>query len=131
MIRTPRLSTIEGQQTLIVERQPPIPPTLDALLSQLYSVTVRNDLRPSGTATACEQWRTHRFDVLREGRHLGLDRVLRDLRIQMCLDCGAVCVRDISVDRLPGLRPGRGGFGRRDRVLGWYSGKRRAGRQHL
>lgn len=126
-----RLSTIEGQRTLVVERTPPLPPKLDTLLSQLFGVSAWNEIRPTGAAVQCETWRTHRWGALAEGRHLGSDHVLRDLRVQMCLDCGAVCVRDVSIDRLPGLAPGLGGFARRDLVLGWYSGKRRAGRQHL
>lgn len=127
---TARRAIIEGQQTLVVERKPPLPAKLDQLLAAMFGVTVRNDVRPTGASVACEAWRTHRFSVLREGRHLGPDRVLRDLRVQMCADCGAVCVRDISYDRLGGLSVGRGGPARRDLVLGWYSGTRRAARTY-
>ena len=128
MTSTPQ--TIEGQQTLVVERKPPLPAKLDQLLAAMFGVTVRNDVRPTGASTACETWRTHRFSVLREGRHLGPDRVIRDLRLQMCADCGAVCVRDISFDRISGLPTGRRGPARRDLVLGWYSGARRGQRQY-
>lgn len=128
---TAHTSTIEGMRTLVVERNPPLPPKLDQLIGELFGVSVSVDLRPSGASTACIQWRTHRFTVIRQGRHLGRDRVLRDLSIQMCADCGAVCVRDVSFDRLSGLPIGRSGPSRRDLVLGWYSGKNPAGRTTL
>lgn len=124
------LQTIEGKRTLVVERTPPLPQKLDQLIDELFGVSVSADIRPTGASAACEQWRTHRFTTIREGRHLGRDRVLRDLRIQMCADCGAVCVRDVSFDRLSGLPIGRSGPARRDLVLGWYSGSRRGGRSY-
>lgn len=121
--------TIEGQRTLVVERNPPLQPKLDQLLGALYGLTFREDIRPGGTSAACDA-RDHRFLRFREGRHLGLDGVVRDLRLLMCADCGAVCVRDISFDRLPGLSTGRRGPIRKDHVLGWYTGARRKGRQY-
>jgi hypothetical protein len=124
-------SIIEGKSTLVVNRTPPLPQKLDVLLGELFGVLVTKDIRPTGASSACETWRTHRFDTLRVGRHFGRDRVLRDLRLQMCLDCGAVCVRDISYDRISGLPTGGKGPARRDLVLGWYSGARRANRRHL
>lgn len=127
----PRYLTIEGQRTLVVENKPPIPARLDLLIGSLFGVTVSNDIRPTGASVACEQWRTHRFDVLRVGRAMCLDRVLRDLRIEMCQDCGAVCVRDISYDRLSGLPIGGAGPARRDLILGWYSGAARNRRVHM
>lgn len=123
-------TVMEGVPVLVLERKPPLQPSLDRLLAALASVTVREDIRPAGASIRCERDRTHRFGVLREGRHVGLDGVVRDLRIQMCRDCGAACVRDISYDRLDGLPVGRRGPRRRDLVLGWYSGKRRAGREY-
>lgn len=126
----PRYTTIEGVRVRVVERTPPIPRTLDLLLGAMFGVTVREDIRPLGARPACDVARTHRFGVLREGRHLGTDRVLRDLRVEMCRDCGAACVRDISYDRMAGLPVGRRGPNRRDLVLGWYSGARRAGREY-
>lgn len=125
-----RLATIEGQRTVIVERRPPLQPRLDGLLSALSPVTYRADVRPAGTRAACDIARTHRFARLREGRHLGLDGIVRDLRVLMCQDCGAAQVRDVSVDRLPGLRVGRDGPRRRDMVIGWYSGARRNQREY-
>lgn len=126
----PRFETIEGRRTLVVERKPPLPATLEALLRMLFSVSVSTDIRPSGATAACEQWRTHRFTTIRQGRALCVDRILRDLRIDMCADCGAVCVRDISYDRLSGLQPGGRGPARRDLILGWYTGARRGQRQY-
>jgi hypothetical protein len=130
-VTAPRLETIEGQQVAVIERTPPLQQHLDELLGTMFSITVRNDIRPAGARPACEQLREHRFSVLREGRHFGLDRELRDLRVEMCLDCGATCVRDITYDRMPGLPVGRRGPLRRDHVIGWYSGARRAGRTYL
>lgn len=126
----PRYTTIEGRRTAVVERTPPIPATLDRLLAAMFAFTVSEDIRPLGARPACEALRTHRFGVLREGRHHGIDRVLRDLRVEMCRDCGAVCVRDVSYDRLPGLTVGARGPRRKDMILGWYSGARRAGREY-
>jgi hypothetical protein len=125
-----RLATIEGRRTTVVEREPPLPRKLDQLIGQLFAVSVSVDITPTGPAAACETLRSHRFTTIREGRHFGTDRVLRDLRLQMCADCGAVCVRDVSYDRLGGLPVGRGGPRRRDLILGWYSGARRGGRQY-
>jgi hypothetical protein len=125
-----RLQTIEGQTTLVVDRTPPLPRKLDALIATLFSVVISNDIRPAGAASQCEQWRTHRFGVLRQGKYLGPDRVFRDLRLDMCADCGAVCVHDISLDSLDRLKVGRNGPARRDLILGWYSGSRRNARHY-
>jgi hypothetical protein len=118
-----RVATIEGQRTFVVERRPPLQPKLDGLIGALVPTTYRADFGLTGAALSCSL-RDHRFRRFREGRHVGLDGVVRDLALQMCTDCGAVCVRDVSFDRLPGLRIGRGGPRRRDLVLGWYSGAR-------
>lgn len=123
-IAAPRRMTIDGQAAVVVETTPPIPQHLDELLAAMFSITRREDIALAGTAAQCERDRTHRFAVLREGRHLGLDRQLRDLRVEQCRDCGAVCVRDITFDRLSGLPVGRRGPLRRDHILGWYSGAR-------
>lgn len=124
-----RFATIEGERTLVVDRKPPLPPKLNELIAALFGVTLSVDIHPTQASAACEQ-RSHPFTTIREGRHFGLDGVLRDLRIQMCPHCGAVCVRDVSFDRIGGLPIGRGGPRRRDLILGWYSGSRRAGRQY-
>lgn len=124
-----RAATMEGQSVLIVERTPPIPKSLDLLISSML-VVERSDIRPKGATVACEQLREHRFALLRRGRHVGLDGVVRDLRIDMCLDCGAAKVLDVSRDTLPGLRVGARGAARREVVLGWYTGKRRGAREY-
>lgn len=121
---------IEGRKVTVVNRRPPLQPSLDRLLAALYLVSVREDIRPSGASAQCERDREHRFGVLREGRHVGLDGLVRDLRVQMCRDCGAVCVRDISRDRLDGLPTGGRPLARKDHVIGWYSGARRNQRQY-
>lgn len=120
---------VDGQKTIVVERTPPLQQKLDRLLAALTRVCDYGDVRPTGARAACEM-RQHRFLRFREGRHVGLDGVVRDLALQMCADCGAVCVRDQSIDRLPGLSPGRGGPARRDLILGWYSGARRNRREY-
>ena len=128
---TRRLEMIEGRKVARTpNNRPPLQPSLDRLLSAVYMVTRREDIRPAGTRVQCEVERTHRFGVLREGRHVGLDAVVRDIRVEMCRDCGAVCVRDVSYDRLTGLPVGRRGAQRRDAVIGWYSGKRLDGREY-
>ncbi len=131
-VAEPRLETIEGRQTLIVVNRPKLQPKLVGLLSALSHVRVARDIRPSGMAAQCERDREHRFETLREGRHVGLDGVVRDLRILMCLDCGAAQVRDISYDTTvagePVPRSGRPK--RRDLVIGWYTGRRAAGREY-
>lgn len=129
---TRHLEMIEGQKTLVVDRRPPLQPSLDRLLAAIYMVTQREDIRPAGARLECEVERTHRMAVLREGRHVGLDGLVRDLRVEMCRDCGACCVRDISFqtsvggERVPrGRKPPQRG----DIVIGWYSGARRRQRE--
>lgn len=121
---------IEGQKTLVVNRRPPLQPSLDRLLAAMYRVTAREDIRPEGASIRCEAQRDHRFGVLREGTHVGLDGVVRDLRVEMCRDCGACCVRDVSFDHYPGLTHARRGPVRRDEILGWYTGARRRQREY-
>jgi len=124
-----RIENIEGQRVLVVDRVPPLPRSLDLLISSML-VVERADVRPTGASVACEQLREHRFTLLRRGRHVGLDGVVRDLRIEMCRDCGAAKVLDVSRDVLPGLRVGARGAARREVVLGWYTGQRRGAREY-
>jgi hypothetical protein len=126
-----RYITIAGQRVQVVDRQPPLPRRLDQLLSALVNVSYSENIRPSGPRLACTQLQEHPMGVLRTGSYLGPDRVLRDLRIEMCPFCGAACVRDISRDRMAGLPTGRQSLRRRDLILGWYSGSRPAGREYL
>ena len=123
-----RIETIEGTRTLVVERRPPLPQKFPDLLGQLRDVTYRDDIVPGGMSIAC-QLREHRFRRFREGRHIGTDAVVRDVAIEMCADCGGTRVFDVSVDRLPGLTPGKRGPARRKALLGFYSGARRNGRE--
>jgi hypothetical protein len=51
-----------------------------------------------------------------------------ELMLTMCAYCGTVEVRDVSYHAMPGLVPGALEHRRRSDVLGWYSGKRPAGR---
>lgn len=129
-IAEPRIATIDGRKVLVFDRPSPLPPTLSGLLAQLR-VTARWDVRPTGARASCEVPevvggvpRDHRLVRFREGRHVGLDGAVRDLRLLMCADCETVCVRDVSIDWLAGLRAGRLLPRRRDHVLGWYTGAR-------
>lgn len=124
------MAIIEGQPTLVVERTPPLPRRLDELMASMFGLIVKVDIALAGARRECEVLREHRMTVIRQGRAVCTDRVMRDLRIEMCQDCGAACVRDITYDRLAGLPVGRRGPLRRDHVIGWYSGKRRAGREY-
>lgn len=128
-MREPRHAAIEGRRTLIVERQAPIPQRLDTLLGALTTVRYRNDFTPRGARASCEL-RDHRLTRMREGTHVGLDGIVRDLQLNRCLDCGCIEVRDISVDRLLGLTVGRSGPNRKSHVIGWYSGSRRNQREY-
>lgn len=133
MVGTPtrRLEMVEGTPTLRTpDNRPPLQPSLDRLLAAIYSVTAREDIRPAGARVTCEVDRTHRFGTLREGRHVGLDGLIRDIRVEMCRDCGACCVRDVSYDRMDGLPVGRRGPRRRDVVIGWFTGNRRDKREY-
>ena len=121
-MQQPRVMVIEGRRVLVTDRTPPIPGTLDRLLAEMV-VTLAADVRPMGARAVCLA-EVHRLRVFREGRHVGRDGVVRDLRLLMCADCQAVAVRDVSVDRLTGLRTGSRLPRRRDFILGWYSGAR-------
>lgn len=157
----PRYDTIQGQRVLVVPRQAGLPQKLDQLLEAMgkFGFAYREDIVPRGTRRACEVANDHRFKVFREGRwwnpsrfnvhgdhpaaYRVIDAGLLLLRLEMCQDCGAVCVRDVSLEpeagatpaRLVNLRTGEAriapAIGRRDVVLGWYSGKRRGGREYL
>ena len=135
-----RVETIEGRKTLVQQTASPLPQKLDGLFAEMFSLLVKVDITITGASAQCERLREHRFTTIREGRHFGRDRVLRDLRVQMCADCGAVCVRDISYDRislysersrkLEEVPAARRGPVRRDLILGWYSGARPNNRQY-
>lgn len=129
----PRRLRIDGQTVLVIERTPPLPPTLELLLSggrdpsgrrwNALRVSARSPLRLSGARAACLD-ETHRLAPWLDGFHMGSDGIARTLRLLACLDCGAVCVRDESFDTLSDLPRGRLPLRRRDHILGWYSGAR-------
>ncbi len=128
---------IEGRRVEVQTIDWGLPPKMDALLTALFGVTQRADIVPGGTSVACEVWRTHRFQLFRLGRFFPVSGVVLgqvlDLRLNMCADCGAVEVRDISYDRSFDGEPipvGRKGPNRRDRIIGHYSGARRGGREY-
>jgi hypothetical protein len=124
----PRVTTIEGRPTLVVERRPPLPPVLRQLLSapgmRVYPIRIQ------GWRGECSQ-QEHRLKLVAEGRYRCLDGITRDLRVYTCADCEASCVRDVSVDA---FNDGRARFLRPRRlnhVLGWYSGSRRSQRVYV
>lgn len=118
----PRVVTIEGRPTLVVERRPPLPQKLTTLLEypgmRLYPIRIQGW---RGECSAQE----HRLKLIAEGRVLCPDQERRDLKVYQCADCEAVCIRDVSVDRLSRLPVGSQFPKRRNHVLGWYSGSRR------
>lgn len=125
----PRVTVIEGRRTLIVERRPPLPPTLDALRRSM-AVAWETTITRRGARTACVSEQDHRLFRFLEGRHAGTDGVVRDLRLFMCADCEAVQVRDVTTDRLSRLPTGRLPLRRRDQIVGWYTGSRPRQREY-
>jgi hypothetical protein len=131
----PRRMVIDGQTVLVMERKPPLPGRLEALL-QSPGMRVF-PIRITGWRAACGR-EEHRLLPIAEGWYTGPDRIRRDLRVQMCADCESVCVRDVSLDTLAAvdprgrgpLRPSRLAPRRRDHVIGWYTGARRNQRQY-
>lgn len=128
MTAEPRVTIIEGRKVLVTERRPPLPSRLDRLIAQMR-ITLRVPITITGWRADCGA-QEHRLLVIFEGIHRGTDNVLRELRLLQCADCEAVCVRDITFDRLPRLATTRRGPARRDEILGWYSGARRNQRQY-
>lgn len=131
----PRVDTVEGRRTIVQPVGHGLPGKLPDLLGQLLQITFAEDVVLQGARATCEAAREHRLTRFREGRWFARDGVRRgeflDLSLRMCRDCGAVQVRDVSFDLLPGQRrPAAGPPKRRDHVIGWYSGKRRAGREY-
>lgn len=120
-----RFVTIEGRKAQVVEMRSELPPTLDVLLGALTVVASFPKPRVGGFARACAD-QDHDFVRWLAGMAIG-----RELRLSMCVHCGTVEVRDVSLDRRSGLPTGGQELRRRDAVLGWYSGKRAAGRVYL
>jgi hypothetical protein len=158
-----RTQQIEGRSTLVVDNQSTLPRSLATLLSEMapFGFSERQDFTLAGTRTACEVLRVHRWRTFRKGHWsnrqpfslvIGQDADgtlktqivpagTRQLRLDMCADCGAVAVHDITpsgwagakpvriVNRLTGVERVAPAVGQPDLVIGWYSGKRRAGRE--
>jgi hypothetical protein len=165
-VNVAEVTTVEGQTTLVVRSEQGLPTKLEQLLSEMtpFGFAVRRDIVPAGARPSCTVLREHRLTVIREGRwfaRFGLRinagfpqpgetrptvRVIPpgviNLRLSMCEDCGAVCVRDVSVESYAGGRSARlynretgatrvaPAVAARDVVLGWYSGKRAGGREY-
>jgi len=114
---------IEGQRVLVIERTPPLQPSLEGL-RRAMRVTYEVPLRRIGGATSACLNQDHRLIRFLEGQHVGLDGAVRDLRLFMCADCEAVQVRDVSLDRMARLPTGGHRLKRRDHIIGWYTGAR-------
>jgi hypothetical protein len=159
-----RKATIEGRSALVVDNQSTLPRSLADLLGLMapFGFGERQDFDLAGTRTACEVLRVHRWRVFRRGHWSNLRAFsivigqdadgtvktqtvpagMRQLRLDMCADCGAVAVHDITpsgwagarpvrlVNRLTGVERIAPAVGQPDLVIGWYSGKRRAGREY-
>ena len=159
----PIVQSIEGRRTIVIDSKSNLPRSMPDLLRAMdgFGFTFRDDFDLKGTRPACESLRVHRFRRFREGRWwnpsafpvvIGKDGdTLRTvtvphgvtlLSLQMCEDCGAVVVRDVSPHAPLGAKPARlintvtgetrvaPAVGNRDLVIGWYSGARRNGREY-
>jgi hypothetical protein len=114
----------DGVRAVRVEAVPsPLPPSLDQLLTRL-AVTDRQPFVDLGTRRDCTD-EQHDYRPWLAGVFAGLE-----LRLYRCPYCTTVEVRDMTLDLLPGVRPGRGGPRRRNDVIGWYSGNRPSGREY-
>lgn len=135
----PSVQIIEGRKTLVVERRPPLPSSLQLLLEggrdaagRIWSpirLIASRRLVLAGARYAC-LGQDHRLTPWLEGFHTGSDRVARFLSLAACSDCGAVCVRDRSFDSLDRLPTGGQKPRRKDHVMAWYSGARPANRTY-
>lgn len=148
LAEAPRFTTVADGLRAQVVRRTLLPPHLDArahegrraachcrpLLPQL-SIVRSWPVAPRGTREACTQ-EEHDLRPLRLATWPTAPAALTtqalrgqvDLMLTMCAYCGAVEVRDVSFHTMAGLGPGRLEHRRRSDVLGWYSGKRPAGR---
>ena len=98
---------------------PILPSNLDALLRLIssglvYQVPVR------GAVADCIARETHDMRLWVTGTYSG-----RSLRLNKCADCESVEVRDVSLDANLGSRLAARPL---NRLLGWYTGRRQAGR---
>lgn len=118
------VTVADGVVAQVVERQSVLPPRLDALI-RVMTVTRRLPVRVRGAAIACRD-QDHIFIPWIEGTYQA-----RSLHLSTCENCGSVEVRDVSRDMLPLASTPLLAPRRRSSVLGWYSGRRAAGRIHL
>jgi hypothetical protein len=133
-IEEPRVMVIDGHRVRVYERTPPLPPTLSLLfdggrdakgrLWQPLRVVRTKPLGKLGGARVECMADDHRLRSWIDGFHVGSDLVTRSLHINVCADCGSVCVRDASYDVLDRLPTGGRPLRRKDHVIGWYSGAR-------
>lgn len=141
----PRVAVIDGVRAMVIDRTPPIAPTLALMLNggrdekqRLWKplrVVIRDPLRIAGSPTAAclassngSVNDNHNLSNWLAGFADCSDGATRYLVLQACTDCGAVCIRDRSFDSLDGLSTGRRPLRRRDHVIGWYTGARRNSR---
>jgi hypothetical protein len=120
---TPEVVTINGRRAVVVDQETGLPPSLQTLVSTMR-ITRQQHVTIRGYSSDCAD--DHPLVPWLEGTFRGLD-----LRLSVCQACGLIEVHDVSYDVLPGLHLGRRGPARRDRYLGRYSGRRRAGRIYL
>lgn len=136
----PRVMVIEGQRVRVFERNPPLPPTLSLLLEggrdakgrvwRPLRVLRTRPLAKLGGATSACMAEDHRLVPWLDGFHVGSDQVTRSLHLNVCADCGSVCVRDASLDALDRLPTGGRPLLRKDHLICWYSGARPSQRQY-
>lgn len=133
-LEEPRVITVDGKRVRVFERTPPLPPTLSLLLEGgrdakgrvwlALRVVRQRPLGKLGGARAECMADNHELKPWVDGFHVGSDLVTRALHLNVCADCGSVCVRDASYDVLDGLPTGGRPLRRKDHVIGWYSGAR-------
>lgn len=122
----PRFTTIaDGVTAQVVDTSAGLPHSLPALLAQLRVVRETGAVLPVGARLACTAGE-HDLQPFREGVWRA-----KELRLSLCTYCGAVEVRDVSLDLLPGVSTGRNQPRRRSAILGWYSGSRPKGRVYM
>lgn len=139
-LEPPRVIVVDGKRVRVFDRTPPLPPTLELLLEggrdarghvwqPLRILKTRPMPRLGGATSACMA-DDHRLRAWLDGFHVGSDRATRSLHLNVCADCGSVCVRDASFDMVDGLPTGGRPLRRKDHLIAWYSGARPNQRQY-
>lgn len=108
-------------EQLTTARQWPVVPQgpRAACSSEAATLAEEHDLQPLRHAL----WLSAPLDLQRQAHNRSVE-----LLLTMCRYCGAVEVRDVSFHSPAGLRQGILAPRRRSDVLGWYAGRRPAGR---